>query len=78
MKKGDEPAVVLLELEVAEELLPLTVPEVRRLLRGLVWQSAPPDWALLHWSHWRRRHQMRAKRCHYRRRLALHQDKLRL
>ena len=23
---------------------------------------------LLHWSRWRRRHQMRAKRCHYRRR----------
>jgi hypothetical protein len=55
---------------LAEELLPLTVPEVRRLLRGLVWGSAPPPGKLLHWSHWRRKHQMRAKRCHYRRRLA--------
>jgi hypothetical protein len=53
-----------------EELLPLTVPEVRRLLRGLVWRSAPPEGQMLHWSWWRRRHQARAKRCHYRRRLA--------
>lgn len=56
--------------EAAEELLPLTVPEVRRLLRGLVWRSAPPEGRMLHWSQWRRRHQARAKRCHYRRRLA--------
>jgi hypothetical protein len=56
--------------EVAEELLPLTVPEVRRLLRGLVWRSAPPEGQMLEWSRWRRRHQARAKRCHYRRRMA--------
>jgi hypothetical protein len=54
----------------AEELLPLTVPEVRRLLRGLVWRSAPPEGQLFSWSWWRRRHQARAKRSHYRRRLA--------
>ena len=54
----------------AEELLPLTVPEVRRLLRGVMGRSAPPEEQLLAWSWWRRRHQARAKRCHYRRRLA--------
>lgn len=56
--------------DAAEELLPLTVPEVRRLLRGVVWQSAPPEGQIQEWSWWRRRHQARAKRCHYRRRLA--------
>jgi len=30
---------------------------------------APPA-AILHWSHWRRLHQARAKRAHYKRRLA--------
>jgi hypothetical protein len=31
---------------------------------------APPDGVVLHWSWWRRRHQQRAKRCHYQKRLA--------
>lgn len=51
------------------ELIPLTLPEVRRLIyRVVVRILAPPD-AVLHWSHWRRRHQARAQRCHYSRRL---------
>ncbi|MBI3912053.1 MAG: hypothetical protein HY320_14120 [Armatimonadetes bacterium] len=66
--------VILDEERRADALLPLTVPEVRRLLRGLVWQSAPPGGQLLHWSRWRRQHQMRAKRCHYRKRLAREKD----
>jgi hypothetical protein len=77
-EKGDESAPPPLEVALAEELLPVTVPEVRRLLRGLVWQSAPPDAVLLRWSYWRRRHQQRAKRCHYRRRLADVSTQLRL
>jgi hypothetical protein len=77
-EKGDEAAPPPLEVALAEELLPVTVPEVRRLLRGLVWQSAPPEAVLLHWSRWRRRHQQRAKRCHYRRRLVHDTDQLRL
>jgi hypothetical protein len=68
----------MLEAELAEELLPLTVPEVRRLLRGLVWQTAAPAEQLLHWSWWRRKHQARAKRCHYRRRLARASSQMRL
>jgi hypothetical protein len=50
--------------------LPLTVPEVRKLLWHLVWRTAPEPEAILAWSQWRRRHQQRAKRCHYRTRLA--------
>jgi hypothetical protein len=51
------------------ELLPLTVPEVRRLLCRLVWTPVVPAEHVLAWSRWRRRHQARARRCHYRRRL---------
>ena len=51
-----------------EELIPVTVPEVRRLLTRLVWtDNQPPDF-ILYWSWWRRRHQARAQRCHYKRR----------
>jgi hypothetical protein len=50
------------------ELLPLTVPEVRRLLFALVWQPPPSAEHVLHWSGWRRRHQARAKQAHIKRR----------
>jgi hypothetical protein len=55
------------------ELIPLTVPEVRRLVYRLVVRILAPPEAILHWSHWshwRRLHQARAKRAHYKRRLA--------
>jgi len=52
-----------------EELLPLTVPEVRRLLWNLVWGKLPTADEVLNWSKWRRTHQARAKRSHYKRRL---------
>lgn len=58
--------------ELARELLPVTVPEVRRLVYRLIWQPPPQPEHILHWSVWRRRHQQRAKRSHYRRRSALH------
>jgi hypothetical protein len=54
----------------AEELIPLTVPEVCRLLWWLVWGRVPEHEQVIHWSHWRRQHQAVAKRCHYNRRLA--------
>jgi len=54
-----------------EELIPLTVPEVRRLLLVLTRPHFEERSFLLDWSYWRRRHQMRAKRCHYRRRGAI-------
>ena len=46
----------------------MTVPEVRRLLTRLVWTENQPPGFILHWSWWRRRHQARARRCHYKRR----------
>ena len=55
---------------LAAALIPLTVPEVRRLLWRLLWPLALPPPAVLAWSLWRRRHQALARRCHYRRRLA--------
>lgn len=46
----------------------MTVPEVQRLVLHLVLPHiATPEHALA-WSYWRRRHQARAKACHYRRR----------
>jgi len=50
------------------DLLPITVPELRRLLWGLVWACPAMCEAVLAWSYWRRRHQLRAQRCHYRKR----------
>ena len=52
----------------AAGLLPLTVPEVRRLLWHLVWERPPSVEAVEHWSAWRRRHQQRARECHWRKR----------
>jgi hypothetical protein len=49
-------------------LLPLTVPEVRRLLVALVWITPVQPGLVLAWSRWRRRHQARARRAHYQRR----------
>jgi hypothetical protein len=54
------------------------VPEVRRLLWRLLWAQPPPAAHTLAWSTWRRRHQARARRCHYRRRLARLQQEVRL
>ncbi len=59
-----------LRKEHLQELLPLTVPEARRLLWYLVWGNIPEPDEVLRWSEWRRRHQARAKRLHYKRRLA--------
>jgi hypothetical protein len=49
-------------------LLPLTVPEVRRLLVALVWTRPVAPGLVLAWSRWRRRHQARAWRAHDQRR----------
>jgi SRSO17 transposase len=54
---------------VTADVLPLTVPEVRKLLCRLLWAPTAPADQVLAWSHWRRRHQARARWCHYRRRL---------
>lgn len=53
------------DLEIG--LIPITIPELARLLRNTV--IAPPcrDQAYRqHWSQWRRRHQYRARQAHLR------------
>jgi hypothetical protein len=47
-------------------LIPLTVPEVRTLLLGVVWARLAPPERILAWSDWRRDHQQHAKEYHYR------------
>jgi hypothetical protein len=56
---------------LADVMIPLTVPEVRRLLEVALPLPVRSREARLAWSAWRRRHQATARRCHYRRRLAL-------
>ena len=50
-------------------MIPLTVPEIGRLLAALLLQPSPPDHTA-HWSSWRRRHQARSRWHHQRTRLA--------
>jgi hypothetical protein len=44
------------------------VPEVRRLLLHLVWSAVPEVEKVLAWSAWRRAHQYRARKAHYKKR----------
>jgi hypothetical protein len=45
-----------------EEMIPLTLPEVRRLLADLIWHQPREVNSVLDWSHWRRHRQARARR----------------
>jgi transposase-like protein len=56
-------------LQGSQELLPLTVPEVQRLLLALVWPRWPAPEHSLAWSYWRRHHQACANACHRQRAL---------
>ena len=49
--------------------MPLTVPEVRRLLEKVLWQQVVPLIHVWAWSYWRRRHQAMSRFYHYRKRL---------
>jgi hypothetical protein len=49
------------------DLLPLTVPEIHRLLVARAWTTPVTPGSVLAWSKWRRRHQARARRAHYQR-----------
>jgi hypothetical protein len=48
-------------------LTPLTLSEIRRLFTRLISGVPLSVTDLLEWSHWRRRHQARARLSHYRR-----------
>jgi hypothetical protein len=49
----------------------LSINEIRRLINILIPHPTGSTTHRLHWSNWRRRHQARAKRAHYARRLSL-------
>jgi SRSO17 transposase len=51
-----------------QALIPLTLPEIRRLFARLIATTVHPVSHWLTWSYWRRRHQARARTSHYRRR----------
>jgi hypothetical protein len=65
-----------IDLALRLDLLPPTVPELRRLLWYLVWAQPPDPEHVLAWSAWRRRHQQRARRCHWKRRTRPHKVRL--
>ena len=50
------------------ELVPLTEPEIRRLLLAIVWPRLVDSEKALLWSYWRRKHQALAMKCHYKKR----------
>jgi len=52
------------------DLVRISTAEARRLLAALMWWQPPIPRQVLRWSWWRRRHQARARRCHWHRRLA--------
>ncbi|MFI9580480.1 hypothetical protein ACIHCQ_01190 [Streptomyces sp. NPDC052236] len=54
-----------------QDMIRLTVNEIRRLINVFRDQPARSTSYRLHWSGWRRQHQARAKRAHYARRLTL-------
>jgi hypothetical protein len=59
----------------AGELIALTTGEIRRLITAWTQPTRTPA-HYLQWSHWRRRHQARARRFHYQRRLTNHMLRL--
>jgi SRSO17 transposase len=54
--------------QTAQDLIPLTVNEFRRLFEALLLRPLHTIAAILDWSTWRRKHQATARRCHYRKR----------
>ncbi|TMR01829.1 IS701 family transposase [Nonomuraea turkmeniaca] len=53
-----------------DDRIPLTLPEIRRLLAALILGTTHTITDILRWSDWRRRHQATARHCHYQRRSA--------
>jgi len=56
---------------IDQELIALTAGEIRRLLAVTIQPCRQDDYHL-RWSHWRRRHQGRARKSRYQRRQQLH------
>lgn len=53
------------------DMVPLSAPEIRRLMNRLAQQFTEPDDLVWHWSFWRRRHQARAQFYHYKKRAVI-------
>jgi hypothetical protein len=51
--------------DLCGQLSELSLPEIRHLITCLVWPPEHDPQRVLGWSHWRRKHQARARRCHY-------------
>jgi hypothetical protein len=49
-------------------MIGFTLPEIRRLLNGLIQRYVPDPETVWSWSRWRRRRQYQARLCHYRQR----------
>jgi len=49
-------------------MIPLTIPEIKRLLAALTTQTLP-RWLVIQWDAWTRRHQARSRWFHQRTRL---------
>ncbi|GAB2776417.1 hypothetical protein GCM10027073_06300 [Streptomyces chlorus] len=56
--------------QAPDDLIPLTCNEIQHLFTTLVARTVHTDMHGLRWSEWRRRHQARARACHYQRRTA--------
>jgi hypothetical protein len=52
----------------AAGMIGYTLPEIRRLLAGLIQRYSPDPGRVWSWSRWRRRRQYQAWLCHYRQR----------
>jgi hypothetical protein len=52
-------------------MIPLTIPQIKRLLAALT-ASPLPRWLVSHWNAWTRRHQARSRWFRKRARLARH------
>jgi SRSO17 transposase len=63
---GEQPA----RPDLDAEMIALTVPELRRLANTLIINPAADIQPIVTWSNWRRRHQARARRAHYKRHAA--------
>jgi SRSO17 transposase len=61
-------AIAAAQSPADDRQIPLTVPEIRRLLAAIVLSPTRAIEEILRWSQWRRRHQAIAQRCHYQRR----------
>ncbi|WP_436975839.1 IS701 family transposase [Nonomuraea angiospora] len=61
-------AIAAAQPSTTDDRIPLTLPEIRRLLAALVLTRHPSTVHVLRWSDWRRRHQATARHCHYQRR----------